>query len=144
MGTKNTETISYAQMKSNEDTTATPESTQYAFSPNLVYLSIGDMYKNILGIIETLSFSVDDATPWPNSNHNMQDDKSNELYPSVVAVSIGMKIIEQHSETKGTVTKYKYNFDGRGGDSIGEAKPTGTDNTIPQMRGVSQMKQLGT
>jgi ubiquitin len=37
-----------------------------------------------------------------------------------------MKIIEQHLETKGTVTKYKYDFDGRKENSIQEPKSTGT------------------
>ena len=127
-----------------KDTETTSESTQYAFSPNLVYLSIGDMYKNLFGFIETLSFTIDENTPWPNSNYNMEDGKSNELYPSVVSVSIGMKIIEQHLETKGTVTKYKYDFDGRKENSIQEPKPTGTGNAIAQPRGVAQMTQLGT
>ena len=41
--------------------------------------------------------------------------KKNDLYPSVVNVSIGMKIIEQHTteKSKGGITKYKYNFDGK-------------------------------
>jgi hypothetical protein len=126
MGTKNTEPITQKQLKSDSDLGATAESTQYAFSPNLVYLSIGDMYKNLFGFIETMSFTIDENTPWPNSNYNMEDGKSNELYPSIVSVSIGMKIIEQHLETKGTVTKYKYDFDGRKENSIQEPKPTGT------------------
>jgi hypothetical protein len=126
MGTKNTEPITQKQLKSDSDPGATVESTQYAFSPNLVYLSIGDMYKNLFGFIETMSFTIDENTPWPNSNYNMEDGKSNELYPSIVSVSIGMKIIEQHLETKGTVTKYKYDFDGRKENSIQEPKSTGT------------------
>jgi hypothetical protein len=144
MGTKNTEPITQKQLKSDSDPGATAESTQYAFSPNLVYLSIGDMYKNLFGFIETLSFTIDENTTWTNLNYNMEDGKSNELYPSVVSVSIGMKIIEQHLETKGTVTKYKYDFDGRKEDSIQEPKPTGIGNAIPQPRGVAQMPQLGT
>ena len=130
--------------RGNGEPKSTNESTQYAFSPNLIYLSMGDMYKNLFGFIETLSFTIDENTSWPNSNYNMEDGKNNELYPSVVSVSIGMKIIEQHLETKGTVTKYKYDFDGRKEDSIQEPKPTGTGNAIPQPRGVAQMTQLGT
>jgi hypothetical protein len=91
------------------------ENSQYAFSPNLFYLSIGDLYKNMLGFIETLSFSIDENTTWPNFNYNMEEGKKNDLYPSVVNVSIGMKIIEQHTteKSKGGITKYKYNFDGK-------------------------------
>ena len=69
----------------------------------------------MLGFIETLSFSIDENTTWPNFNYNMEEGKKNDLYPSVVTVSIGMKIIEQHTteKSKGGITKYKYNFDGK-------------------------------
>ena len=100
------------------------QTSQYAFSPNLVTLNIGDMYKNIFGFIETLSFSVDDNTSWPNFNYNMELTGNNTLYPSVVAVTIAMKIIENHTtETAVGITKYKYDFDGRGIEtSIKETK----------------------
>ena len=91
------------------------QKSQYAFSPNLVYLSIGDLHKNTLGFIETLSFAIDENTVWPNFNYNMEDGGKNDLYPSVITVTIAMKLIEQHkTETvKGGITKYKYNFDGK-------------------------------
>jgi hypothetical protein len=85
-------------------------SSQYAFSPNLFYLTIGDMYKNMFGFIETLSFTVDDNTTWPNDNVNMGKYGDNSLYPSVVSVSITMKIIENHATTQDNgITRYKYN-----------------------------------
>jgi hypothetical protein len=129
----------------------TTQSSQYAYSPNLVYLSIGDMYKNIFGFIDNLSFSVEENITWPT------DDLlglSNYMYPSVVDVSISMKIIENHkTETNHGITTYKYDFDGRGSTnsisetSEGEVFASSTnntiDNSIPQMRGVSQMTQLG-
>jgi hypothetical protein len=93
-------------------------SSQYAFSPNLFYLTIGDMYKNTFGFIETLSFTVDDNTTWPTiESHEVSADVSvynhTTMYPSVVTVSITMKIIENHKIEQGTnITKYKYNFDG--------------------------------
>jgi hypothetical protein len=155
----------------------TTQSSQYAYSPNLVYLSIGDMYKNVFGFIENLSFSIEDNITWPS---NFDDPTDTFMYPSVVDVSIGMKIIENHkTETTNGITTYKYDFDGRGStNSISETteviktepqqsqaqlnalearrlrNPQGevfasstnntTDNSIPQMRGVSQMRQLGT
>jgi hypothetical protein len=61
---KSTDTIS----RGDGEPKPTNETTQYAFSPNLVYLSIGDLYKNMFGFIETLSFSIDDVTSWSNSN----------------------------------------------------------------------------
>lgn len=108
--------------------------SQYAFSPNLVTLNIGDMYKNIFGFIETLSFSVDDNTSWPNFNYNMEEKGNNTLYPSVVAVTIAMKIIENHTtETTNGITKYKYDFDGRGNDnSVSETRnSTAANNPTP-------------
>ena len=102
------------------------QTSQYAFSPNLIYLTIGDMYKNVYGYIESLSFEIDDNTTWPNADPNGEQDGrnllgirlpkvniDNTLYPSVIDVQIGMKIIENHKTvTEGGITKYKYNFDG--------------------------------
>jgi hypothetical protein len=120
------EQISELNYKTNDGKS---ETTQYAFSPNLVYLSIGDLYKNMFGFIETLSFSIDDVTSWSNSNYNMEDGKNNKIYPSVISVSIGMKLIEQHTteKIKGGITKYKYNFDGLGVEPIQSPVSTGTE-----------------
>jgi hypothetical protein len=86
-------------------------------SPNLINLSISGLYKNLLGIVETLSFSIEDNTTWGNNDFNMEGDLSkNELYPSIISVNVGIKIIENHKVDKGTVTKYKYNFDGLNDD----------------------------
>jgi len=98
--------------KDAENPINSPVYNQYAFSPNLVTLNIGDMYKNMFGFIESLSFSVDDNTTWPNNNPSMNKNGDNSLYPSVVSVSIGFKIIETPDIDRGTITKYKYNFDG--------------------------------
>jgi hypothetical protein len=110
-----------SEMKYGGDT----QTSQYAFSPNLIYLTIGDMYKNLYGYIESLSFEIDDNTVWPNSNPNggtsgsntsigLLSNLANTLYPSVIDVQIGMKIIENHKTEAiaGGITKYKYNFDG--------------------------------
>jgi hypothetical protein len=35
------------------------------------------------------------------------DFSKNELYPSIISVNVGMKIIENHKVDKGTVNKYK-------------------------------------
>jgi hypothetical protein len=111
------------------------QKSQYAFSPNLVYLSIGDMYKNVFGFIESLSFSIEDNVTWPS---NFDDPTDTFMYPSVVDVSISMKIIENHkTETTNGITTYKYDFDGRGENSIAETKltiaetkSTGTDTKV--------------
>jgi hypothetical protein len=108
------------------------ETSQYAFSPNLFYLTIGDMYKNIYGYMESLSFEIDDNTVWPNGDPNGDGSADNTLYPSVIDVQIGMKIIENHKTetTAGGITKYKYNFDGRFDKTIEEQKETISDGPI--------------
>jgi hypothetical protein len=103
--------------------------TTLAFSPNLVYMGISGLYKDVLGYVENLSFSIEDNVSWSNVNPNMEDADTTvypnkaTLYPSLINVSFGMKIIENHRIEKGTdtVTRYRYNFDGFG--------DTGIDNT---------------
>lgn len=106
--------------------------SQYAFSPNLVYLTIGDLYKDIFGFIESLSFSIEDNVPWSNFDNS----KDTSSYPSIISVSIGMKIIENQKIESGEGTQiYKYNFDGRGDAFINEerepeaAKPASDNNS---------------
>lgn len=86
-----------------------PESAQYGFSPNLILFSIGDLYKNIFGYIESLSFSIDDNTVWSNFNPTNKSDGDNSLYPSIMDVAIGIKIIENHAILDNS---YSYNFNG--------------------------------
>jgi hypothetical protein len=94
------------------------QTSQYAYSPNLLNVSIGDMYPNIFGFIENLSFSVEDNTTWPS---NFDDPTDTFMYPSIVDVSIGIKIIENHkTDTNGGITKYKYDFDGGNRTGIDE------------------------
>lgn len=105
---------------------------QYAFAPNIVKFGIGSLYKNVAGFIESLSFSIEDNTPWPKMGYGktfeekdkMISDRNdfdadnvdeNFMYPSVVDVSISIKIIESHKIDTGTekTTKiYRYDFDG--------------------------------
>lgn len=124
-----------SEMKYGGVTPGDTQTSQYAFTPNLIYLTIGDMYKDLYGYIESLSFEIDDNTVWPNSNPNggtsgsttfngLLSNIGNTLYPSVIDVQIGMKIIENHkTETVVGITKYKYNFDGStNGSTINETK----------------------
>lgn len=109
---ENVSEVIYGKDDSNAGTTST---SQLIFSPNLVYLTIGDLYKNMFGYIDSLSFSIDDTTAWPNFNVNADYNSttSNTLYPSTITVSVGLKVIENHTQPiGGTVTKYKYDFDG--------------------------------
>jgi hypothetical protein len=100
--------VSYAE--SNEFTDNTPT----MFSPNLVHLNIEGLYNNILGIVDSIGFTIDDNTVWANNNPYMESDGDSSLYPSVVNVSISMKIIENHkiNSGEGETKTYRYNFDG--------------------------------
>ena len=87
-----------------------------SFSPNLIELTINGYYKNIFGFITQLEFSIDDATSWAATRPNMDSavESINGLYPTVINVSFGMTVIENHSITDGKTTKViRYNFDGR-------------------------------
>jgi hypothetical protein len=70
----------------------------------------------VLGYVESLSFNIEENVSWSNVNPNMEDaGVDNTVYPSLINVSFGMKIIENHTtEEKDTVTRYRYNFDGYG------------------------------
>lgn len=87
------------------------------FSPNLIELSINGYYKDIFGFITQLEFSVDDATSWATVKPNMgsSSEPDNQLYPTVINVSFGMTVIENHNIVTGRDDKVKvirYNFDG--------------------------------
>jgi hypothetical protein len=63
----------------------------------------------MFGYMESLSFSIDDQVSWSNFNPQNESNGDNSLYPSVMDVSIGIKIIENHGiEDK----EFKYNFNG--------------------------------
>lgn len=98
--------VSYAE--SNEFTDNTPT----MFSPNLVHLNIEGLYNNVLGIVDSIGFTIDDNTVWANDNQYMESDGDSSLYPSMINVSISMKLIENHKINKGEVNTYRYNFDG--------------------------------
>jgi hypothetical protein len=90
-----------------------------AFSPNLIELSISGLYENIFGFIDSLSFSIDDAASWSNTDPNMtQNGTDTQSYPSIINVSFSMKIIENPQLddhlTKPDTKVYRYNFDGLG------------------------------
>lgn len=88
--------------------------SQYAMAPNLIRLSIGSLYKEIPGFIESLSFEIDDNTTWPNSDYSGDGSDTTFLYPSIIDVSIGVKIIEEHKivDGNGGTKTYRYDFDG--------------------------------
>ena len=64
------------------------------FTPNLIYLTINGLYKNLLGIVDTLSITIDDNTPWATTDFEKTETSKETPYPTVFDVSFGMKIIE--------------------------------------------------
>jgi hypothetical protein len=96
-----------------------------AIKPNLVWLTISDVYKKVLGVIDSLSFNIDDSTPWASTfndvdgNLGLNDSvtidntgKYDSPYPSVINVSISMKIIESPfvSNSKNDPGKFVYEY----------------------------------
>lgn len=85
-----------------------------AIKPNLVWLTIGGLYKELFGVIDSLSFSIDDNISWASTVPDVDDTNASEItiqngettkyetpYPSVIDVSISMKIIENPQISKG-------------------------------------------
>jgi hypothetical protein len=85
--------------------------SQLFFTPNIVYLTINGLYESILGIVDSLSFSIDDNTAWATTSNNLGGDSKIKPYPTVINVSIGMKIIE-HPEIKDNKFVYGENKKG--------------------------------
>lgn len=128
------------------------ETAQYAFSPNLFEVSVGDMYKNVFGYMESLSFNVEDTTTWSNFAPNGAGKGDNpflgnsvSLYPSMIEASISIKIIENHKteNVDGTQT-YRYNFDGGSIAHIKEEKePQPASSNVTKPAQTTQTSQDG-
>jgi hypothetical protein len=83
------------------------ESSQLIFSPNFIELSIKSMYKDILGIVDNMSFTIDDNVAW----NTFQGTDSTEMIPSVINVSMGMKVINSKNNFNIKDNKvFRYNF----------------------------------
>ena len=78
--------------------------TPLVFSPNLIEVTIGDLYKNLKGMVSNLSISVPQKTTWATSSPDFNQSTNSFVYPNVVDVSFEMKIIETHNiEQNGTI-----------------------------------------
>lgn len=79
------------------------------YNPNMAYLTINGLYENLLGIVDSLSISIEDGTSWATdtANGDYMDGTSEKPYPTIINVSIGMKIINL-PEVKDN--KYQYQF----------------------------------
>jgi hypothetical protein len=106
---------------------ANSDASQLMFSPNFIFLSIRSLYKDVFGIVDTLSFSIDDNVPWATSN-NVKADKSGmvsrssevSMIPTVINVNFGMKIIDNKNTFKITDEDNKkvFNYNFRNPDNI--------------------------
>jgi hypothetical protein len=77
-------------------------------TPPFVNLTLGDMYYNRPGFIESLSYTIDDNSPWEIGMNETQGDR-NESYklPTIIDVAITFKLVE----SRGSVTsKNFYDF----------------------------------
>jgi hypothetical protein len=100
--------------------------TALSYSPNLIELTLGNLYKNVLGVIDSLSFSIDDNVSWATTDPNQASSAefNSRIYPTVINVSFGMKIIERHvvddSATNTGTKVIRYRFDGYDNYTISE------------------------
>jgi hypothetical protein len=123
---------------------AVERTSQYAFSPQLFYFSVGDVYTNVLSLLESVSFNIEDTVSWPNFQPNgikADKDADSILYPSVIDASLSIKIIEQGLHSIDSATKtYKYNFDGRNTPAITSIKdeaPKPAQQTTAQLNALA-------
>jgi hypothetical protein len=80
-------------------------------TPPLLKLTLGNMYKNKLGFIESLSYTIDDNTPWEiglgvtKNGNRISDYDRNDLkdykLPTIINVTISYQIIETSNDVVG-------------------------------------------
>jgi hypothetical protein len=77
-------------------------------TPPLLKMTMGNMYKNKLGFFESLSYTIDDNTPWEigyqfNDQGRLVDNGDLKDYklPTIINVSVTYKIIETSSDVVG-------------------------------------------
>lgn len=81
-------------------------------TPPLLKFTLGNMYKNKLGFIESLSYTIDDNTPWEIgynvekvdnriTNPSRSGDLKDYKLPTIINVSVSYQIIETSSDVVG-------------------------------------------
>jgi hypothetical protein len=80
--------------------------TPLVFSPNILKFSLGDYYKNLNVIVSNVIMGIPQSISWANTNSDLQISNNGIVYPTVVNVSLDMKIIETGdiSADKKTIT----------------------------------------
>jgi hypothetical protein len=106
----------------------------------IIKITLGNMYKNRVGFIESLSYTIDDNVPWEiglNADGTMDSELKNYKLPRIVDVSVTVKLIESKSTTNSVtlygIEPYKKATLKRGepkkDDTIDVAKGSGTTTT---------------
>lgn len=99
-----------------------------SFTPNILFLTVNGIYKEIPCIMESLSISISDEVPWASGNQQLKDNTDSVVdffnvdlkyddvdmkpYPVVMDIDMGFKIIESlqiKSDDNGINNTYKYN-----------------------------------
>jgi hypothetical protein len=77
-------------------------------TPPLLKLTLGNMYKNKLGFMESLSYTIDDNTPWEIGYNVGRDGSISETgdlkdykLPTIINVTISYQIIETSNDVVG-------------------------------------------
>lgn len=78
------------------------------FTPNLIELSIGDLYKNLKGFVSNLAISVPQQASWATSNPNFLKSNSDIIYPTYVNVTFEMTITENHLINDDNTITYRF------------------------------------
>ena len=78
------------------------------FTPNIIELSIGSLYKNLKGFVSNLSITVPQDAPWATSNPNFLKENENIVYPTFVDVSFEMTLIENHKINDDNTITYRF------------------------------------
>lgn len=99
-------------------------------TPPFIKFTLGDMYKNKEGFVESLSYSIEDNTPWDigiyptkagNRVFKLEDNPGYDL-PTIVNVSITIKFLENIINTAG---KRLYGYSGELSEAFYEFSPDG-------------------
>ncbi len=115
------------------------KSSPLVFSPTILQFSLGDYYNNLNVLVSNVSIGVPQNISWASTNPDFVDDKSI-VYPTVVNVSMDMKIIETSDIAKdGKTITYRL-------DDMNEpiaAKETKTSDTESDIEKWTKARSLG-
>ena len=95
--------------------------------PPFIKLSLGDIYNKKEGFIESLTYTIDDNTPW---EIGLNGDTSNYKLPTMINVDITIKFVESASTVGVSVPVNLYGFGSKADDVKNNID--GSGNVIPK------------